>query len=145
MSCYCLTQRQNSLRSLLSNEGIENLRVFSRAMGRKHALESDKSQFCNFLTVQFMSLYASVSSSVKSRFYLPQLGLDLAVNSGFKKRHTPPFMEHSRSYQHRIHEVALINKVLRGQVSCVLMAFIPLTSRLKMAVGIPAIMSVFQF
>lgn len=79
---------------------------------------------------------------VKSRVYPHQLGLDLAMNSGFKKRFIPPIMENSRGWQPRVCEVALINKALRGQVSCVLMAFIPVTSRLKMA---PAIISVFQF
>lgn len=114
-------------------------------MGRKHALEADNAWLHNLLTVQLMSHCASVSSSVRSRFYLHSFGLDLAVDIDFKKRLIPRLRENSRGWQPRIYEVALISKVLRGQVSCVLMAFNPVTSKLKTATGIPAIGSVFPF
>lgn len=92
-----------------------------------------------------MSYCASVSSSVKSRFYLHSFGLDLAMDIDFKKRLILRLRGNSRGWQPRIYEVALISKVLRGQVSCVLMAFNPVTSRLKTATGIPAIGFVFPF
>lgn len=82
---------------------------------------------------------------MKSRFYLHSFGLYLSVDIDFKKRliFSLSPRENSRGWEPRICEVALINKVLRGQVSYVL-AFNPVTSRLKTAAGIPAIRSVSQ-
>ena len=82
-------------------------------MERKHAPESDRSWLHTWLTGQLRSLYASISSSVKQRFHLHQLGLDMAANSDLKKKLIPP-IEKSRRWQPRICEMALINKVIRG-------------------------------
>lgn len=90
------------------------------------------------------SIYASVSSSGEQKFYLHQLRLDLAVNHGFQKMLILPIMENSSGRQPKICEVALTNRTVRGQVSSVLMAFISVTSSLKMAARIPATTSVFQ-
>lgn len=66
------------------------------------------------------------------------------MNRGFQKMLILPIMENSSGRQPKICEVALTNRIVRGQVSSVLMAFISVTSSLKMAAGILATTSVFQ-
>lgn len=110
---------------------MENLQAFLQASGKKTCFGIKQ-----ILALQLTHCATHVTLCLsyftfKTRFYLHELGLDLAVHSGFEKRPSTSIMENSRGWQPRICEaVVLINKVLRGsrwllefQPSCLYSSF----------------------